>query len=121
MAVGDDARIVVTGLGCVSAYGLGVAALWSGLMAGRSAVRPERFTLGDLVAEHPAALLRDYDPARHFAPAIVAACDPFSQYALIAAREAFADAGLPAASEDPARTGVVLGNASGGEASREQS
>ena len=42
MSRSDDERVVVTGLGMVTPHGVGVAAAWSGVIEGRSAVGPVR-------------------------------------------------------------------------------
>jgi 3-oxoacyl-(acyl-carrier-protein) synthase len=95
--------VVVTGYGVVSPLGAGVSALWDGLCAGRSAVAPiARFAADDLTPRR-AAEVRD-----------VASDDPdrAAAFAVHAARDALADAGL-----DPAavpRLGVALGTTLGG-------
>lgn len=93
---------VVTGCGVISPYGRGVEALWRGLVGGHSAARPiTRFRADDLTpnvaAEVTEPLPDDADRAGVFA--------------LDAARQALADAGLGAAPPD---AGVVLGTTLGG-------
>ena len=99
-------RVVVTGVGCVSSLGVGAPALWDGLMLG-------------LEAQFPAAPVRGYAELDHFQPDELAMRDPFAQYAIVAAREAMRDAGVDSAYPDPAETGVILGNGSGGDGTRE--
>ena len=51
-AVPSNPRVVVTGLGAVTPFGVGVARLWEGLLAGRSAIRPiTGFDTADLPVE----------------------------------------------------------------------
>jgi 3-oxoacyl-(acyl-carrier-protein) synthase len=94
--------VVITGCGVVSPLGVGVPAFWEALLAGRSAVGPILgFPAGDL---HPNAAaevrgVADDDPDRAAA------------FALHAAAEALADAGLLRV---PPRTGVALGTTLGG-------
>lgn len=106
-------RVVVTGLGALSPLGANVSETWSSAVAGKSGVnritrfQPEGFRT------QIAAELKDYDPKAHFAPKDLRRMDPFMQYALVAAREAVADAGLPVG-ELGERTAVVVGSGIGG-------
>ncbi|HPL30910.1 MAG TPA: beta-ketoacyl synthase N-terminal-like domain-containing protein, partial [Anaerolineae bacterium] len=86
--------IVITGMGAVTPLGLGVQALWQGVLAGRSAVGPiTRFDAAAL-ATRIAAEVHDVDPLAHFDRKDARRLEPFVQYAVIAARQAIADAGL---------------------------
>lgn len=113
-------RVVVTGLGCVSSLGVGCTRFWCALERGTSAIRPTRVEKAGLENTFPAApIADDYDPLAHFTPDELPLRDPFAQYALVAAREAMADAGLRPFEGDPARTSVILGTGGGGEHARE--
>jgi nodulation protein E len=101
-------RIVVTGLGCINALGSDVDAFWSALIAGRSGVREPEWPAADRIKMRAAARVQDHDPARHFTSSQLAFLDPFSQFALIAAREAAQDSGLN--EQQRAGAGVVLGS-----------
>jgi 3-oxoacyl-(acyl-carrier-protein) synthase len=93
---------VITGCGAVSPLGLGVRALWEGLLAGRTAIAPIRgFPAGDL-APNVAAEVVDCGSGD---------TDRAGAFALAAATEALADAGLAA---PPATMGVALGTTLGG-------
>jgi 3-oxoacyl-(acyl-carrier-protein) synthase len=93
---------VITGCGVVSPLGEGVPAFWEGLVAGRSAVRPlSGFPAGDLSPANGAEV-----------PAPSTDTDRAGDFALRAAREALADAGL--LQDLPARSGVALGTTLGG-------
>ena len=107
-------RVAITGMGCVSALGCGVAAFWQGLLAGRSAER--RISLFDpaRLAVPVAAEVPSYDPARHFPAKKLDFLDRFAQFALLAASEALRDSGLEPARGDQARAGVALGTGVGG-------
>jgi len=104
-------RVVVTGLGATTPVGGDVATTWEGLVSGRSGVRaldgeqyaelPVRFA-GQLVVE-PTTLLEKSESRR---------LDRCQQIALIASREAWADAGAPEL--DPERLGVVVATGIGG-------
>src|SRR5438552_1005081 len=112
-------RVAVTGLGCISALGHDARAFWSRLLSGESAIRRVKRTVVDDTVEFPAAEVTGYDPLRWFKPSELLIRDPYAQYALIAAREALADAGL-SPREAPEQYAVVLGSGGGGETSREE-
>jgi nodulation protein E len=112
-------RVAVTGLGCVSALGHDVRTFLRGLRVGQSAILPVERARGGDVARFPAALVPSYDPLRYFTGPELLLRDPFAQFALIAAREAVADAGLDCR-DDPENTAIVFGTGGGGETSREE-
>jgi 3-oxoacyl-[acyl-carrier-protein] synthase II len=120
--------VVVTGLGAVSPYGVGVAALRDGLLAGRAtAARITRFDPTGY-ATQIACEVRDFDPFAHLHRKLVRQVDPFAQYALVAAQEALHQAGLlddegatttdarvPLTGDvDPHRAGAVIASGIGG-------
>ena len=106
-------RVAVTGLGTVNPLGADVASTWKAALAGTSAAR----TLDNDWKE-------SYGLSVDFACQIVPGAldslsrpesrklDPSGQYAMVAAREAWADAGSP--DVDPTRLGVVVGSGIGG-------
>jgi 3-oxoacyl-(acyl-carrier-protein) synthase len=104
------ARVAVTGIGVVSALGVGVGTFWDALVAGRTGCAPARRVQapGVLVAEvhgvEPRGVVRSPQGRR---------IDRTSLLALAAARLALADAGLVSETLDPARTALGLGSALG--------
>lgn len=113
-------RVVVTGLGCLSALGIGRAATWAALAEGRSGIAPGSRSVGPYTVTVPMGLVPGYSPEAHFDEDELTLLDPYAQYALVAAREALADAGLAGGDYDRARTAVVLGTGAGGEQAREE-
>ena len=109
-------RVVITGLGAVSPYGVGVDKLWENLKAGNSGI--DKITVIDLEkhAVHIAGEVKNYDPEKYFDPKEVKKTDRFTQFALIAAEEAVKDSGLDIENGDldPYRVGVIVGAAAGG-------
>ncbi|NIH79214.1 beta-ketoacyl-[acyl-carrier-protein] synthase family protein [Amycolatopsis viridis] len=112
--------VVITGIGATTPLGGDVASTWEGLLAGRSGIRRieadwvERFDLpvkiGATLAEDPAEKLPRVQARR---------LDRCEQIALIAARQAWADAGFEQPSDehtdvDPDRLGVSIGTGIGG-------
>lgn len=113
-------RVVITGMGAVTALGTGVDTLWRRALAGESGIaRLSRVALDDFPIT-VAGEVQGFDPAaiadrkerRHL--------DDFTLYALAAALEAVADADLVHRPATPERTGVVLGSGFGGLATFER-
>ena len=112
--MGSRPRVFVTGLGAVTALGLGVESLWTAARDGRSGVRELILprTTNQLVKQ--AAHLPDFAPADHLAPEVIRATDRFAQMAIVAATEALADAAWPSGEHLGSRTAVLVGSGIGG-------
>ncbi len=110
----DRTRVVVTGLGVITPVGADVASTWESLLAGRSGVRQ---LTDDWAAELPAriAAWAAADPATLIDRVQARRLDRCEQFAIVAAREAWAHAGSPEV--DPERLGVVVSSGIGGVAS----
>ena len=110
----DRTRVVVTGLGAITPVGADVASTWASLLAGRSGVGP---LTDDWAAELPTriAAWSVADPATLIDRVQARRLDRCEQFALVAAREAWAHAGSPAVA--PERLGVVVSSGIGGVAS----
>lgn len=113
----SDRRVVVTGLGAVTPLGTTVPDFWDAMMEGRSGAGP--ITHFD-ASEYPttfACEVKDFDPADYLDRKEARRLDPFAQFAIIAADEALADAGIDTGAlsdEERARTGVIMGSGIGG-------
>ncbi len=111
-------RVAVTGLGCISALGAGAAEFWQSLVAGRCGIRPLTHLPAGQLQISIGADVADYDATRHFEARRLAMLDRYSQFALVAAREAIASSGLDFANARNGaarRTAVILGTGIGGE------
>ena len=107
-------RVVVTGIGVVSALGSTRGDFWSALSEGRSAIGPiTKVDTADLRFKN-AAEVRGFDPGAHFDDKSLLWLDPFSQFGIAAAREAVADSQIVFTDELRGRTGVVTGSCLGG-------
>ena len=112
-------RVAVTGLGVVSALGVGTGCFWNGLQAGISGVRRiTRFDPSGYIAQ-AAAEVCGFDPAAHFDDPEREVLDPFSQYALVAADEAWREAAIDLSEIERDRAGAILGTALGGAISQD--
>lgn len=110
----DARRIIVTGMGAVSAAGLGAPALWHAARDGRSCIGKAQFPRPYRGRIKIAAQVRDFDPAAHVTPAELPFCDPVTQYLFAAAEEAIAQAGLAQAKPMGPRTATIIGTGIGG-------
>jgi 3-oxoacyl-[acyl-carrier-protein] synthase II len=110
----DRTDVVVTGLGAITPLGADVSSTWEALLAGRSGVRK---LTDDWARELPAriAAWAAAEPATLIDRVQARRLDRCEQFAIVAAREAWADAG--AADVDPERLGVVVSSGIGGIAS----
>lgn len=114
---GPRPEIAVTGIGLVTAAGIGVEASWRGVCAGVSTARRDPNLAGlpvDISCTVPG-----FDPGKHVGRRSRLVHDRFVQLAVAAAREAVADAGLDPQTWDGARVGVVIGCGVGGTATSE--
>jgi nodulation protein E len=107
-------RVVISGMGAVSAAGLGAERLWAAARDGVSQIR-------DLKTERPydgrikiAAQVPEFDPSIYIEPNLLAFCDPFTRFTVVAADEAFAQAGFGRKDIAGSRTGVIIGTGIGG-------
>ena len=107
----DSQRVVVTGLGATTPLGGDVPTTWSGMLACRSGVRVLTEDWVDTLPVHIAARVA-VEPSEVLPVPLQRRTDRGSQFALIAAREAWADAGSPEV--DPERLGVVVASGIGG-------
>jgi 3-oxoacyl-[acyl-carrier-protein] synthase II len=106
-------RVLITGIGSISCFGLGVGALVDGLESGATGVEPiARFDTSGC-RSHCAALIRDFDAARFIAPLKLRRIDAVGRVAVAAAQLALADAGyLDVARRDD--VGVAMGTFTAG-------
>ena len=101
-------------MGPITTAGTGREALWAGLQAARSpVVDVTRFDASPF-RTRIAAEIRDFEPTDYMDRHRARRLDLFSQFAIAATRLALDDAGLDAASVDPARAAVQMGSALGG-------
>jgi 3-oxoacyl-[acyl-carrier-protein] synthase II len=108
-------RAVITGLGPITALGIGKAALWSAVLEGRSGIRPVSFfDTSPYHAKHSAEV-REWTPKDFFPPHRLKRLDRYAQFAVASALLALEDAGLPWSAQQPQdRVGVSFGTALGG-------
>ena len=113
-------RVAITGLGPITAAGIGVEGLWEGLRRERSPIR--RITRFDASPwrSRIAAEIDDFEPERFMDARTARRLDRYSQFSIAAARLALEDARLDPTRLDPDRVAVQMGSALGGVAYAEQ-
>lgn len=107
-------RVVVTGIGVVSALGNNAAEFWESVSSGRSGIGPlENIDASELRIKN-AAEARAFDAAKYFTEKELMFLDPFAQFGVAAAREAVAGSGIEFRNGMQDRAGVVTGSCLGG-------
>ncbi len=106
--------VVVTGMGCVSAAGIGADKLWRATVEGRSQVGTLKFERSPRQRVTSAAHISDFDPTTLIDEDVLRYCDRFTQLSLFATDEAIHQAGLAEASPFGNRTAVIIGTGIGG-------
>ncbi len=107
-------RVAITGLGCISALGHDVASTWLGLSKGQSGIAPLTGVKGERLMVKVVAAVKDFDPVAYLDERVEDFTDRFSQFAIVAAREAAKDAGLNFRDGLSARTACLVGTGMGG-------
>lgn len=107
-------RVVITGAGTVNALGLCVSETLAAFREGRCGIGELEVQDADRLAIRIGAQVRGWDPEAHFNRQQIALYDRFTQFTLMAAREAVAQAGLDFRGKLGLESGVVLGTAGGG-------
>jgi 3-oxoacyl-[acyl-carrier-protein] synthase II len=112
----EPPRVVVTGMGALTALGNDVDSTWAGLVAGRSGIRTIEAFDPSRLSSRMAGEVRDFDPSAVVDRKDQRRFDRYIQLGLVVARQAMDQAGLPARVEGELaeRTGVILGTGLGG-------
>jgi nodulation protein E len=112
-------RVVVTGTGVISALGNNTASFWQALLAGKSGVREIVGIDASQIRFKNGAEIRDYVPEDNFETKDIPFMDRFAQFAVLAAREAIANAGIEWTADLRETTAVITGSCLGGRAAEE--
>lgn len=106
-------RVVVTGLGAISPLGNNLADTWQGLVSGVSGAAPITHFDATKFKTRFACEVKNFDGTKIFGKD-ARKMDLFTQYAIVAAEEAIADAAFDLENEDKTRFGVIWGTGIGG-------
>ena len=109
-----ERRVVITGLGAVTPIGNNTNDFWEGIKEGKCGIDEiTRFDITNFKVKL-AAELKDFNAEDHFDRREAKRLDRFSQYAMVAAREAWKDSGLDKETENMERVGIIIGSGIGG-------
>jgi 3-oxoacyl-[acyl-carrier-protein] synthase II len=114
--VTDRRRVVVTGMGLITALGNNLPTTWAGLVEGRSGIRTIEAFDPSRINSRMAGEVRGFDAGGLLDRKVIRRTDRYAQFGLVAAAEALAQAGLPGRFEGELAeaTGVILGTGLGG-------
>lgn len=108
-------RVVVTGMGMVSPFGIGTEVFWNSLLECKSGISTIENISLDGHTVHIAGEIKDFNADEYLDSKDARRMDRYTQFAVIAADEAIADSGIVAGENvDPYRYGVIVGSAAGG-------
>ncbi len=113
-------RVVITGQGSITSLGMTAPATIEAMREGRSGIVDLEFENVERLSVRIGGQIRGYAPESFFSPQQLSLYDRFTQFALIAAREALEQSGLEIDERLGERTGVVLGTAGGGLLTQEE-
>ena len=107
-------RVVITGLGVLSAVGLTVEESWANILAGKSGIAPiTKFDTSPFSVSFGGEL-KGFDPTDYINAKDVKKMDPFIHYGIAAGAQAIRDSGLEITDENAPRIGVSMGSGIGG-------
>ncbi len=112
-------RVVVTGLGVVSPVGKDAASYWSGLTRGDCGIGTPTLVAPELLQQKAVAEVKDFDPRNYFDDRQIVTLDRVSQFIVVAAREAIAQAGISFENGLSERTAAIIGTGAGGQTTQE--
>lgn len=107
-------RIVVTGMGTINSLGLSVAETWEKVLNGVSGVGPITLFDSSRLMVRIACEVKGFKPEDYMDPKEARRRDRFEQFAIAAAKEAIAQAGLAIEQDEAGRVGVFMSSAIGG-------
>lgn len=108
-------RVVITGLGAVSPFGVGVDKFWSSLVEGKSGLSTSELIDIDKHVVKISGEVKNFNPEDYLDPKEAKKMDRYIQFAMIAADEAVKDAKLEEVNDvDPYKIGVIVSAAAGG-------
>ena len=113
-------RVVITGIGVISALGHNSSDFWQSLRDGQSGIGPITSVDRTQLRLQNGAEVRNFNPLNHFEPKRIELLDRFAQFGLIAAREAVNGACIKWTQDLRERTSIVTGSCVGGQTSEDQ-
>lgn len=107
-------RVVITGMGAITAQGVGVPSIWKNIKAGHSGIAPiEKIDIQSFPVKN-AAEIKNFNATAFFSKKEANHMDLFIQYALVAADFAMQESGFSTATTTNDRAGSIIGTGIGG-------
>jgi len=107
-------RVVVTGMGMISAIGHSVEETWQNILAGKSGAALIDSFDASAYSTHFSASVRDLDISKYIVPKDSRKMDPFVQYGMVAGIQAMEDSGFEITAQNAPRVGCAIGSGIGG-------
>jgi len=114
MTSNNETRVVITGMGAITALGNTVDEFWAGVKHGKSGIREISLVSPDGFPCSVSGEIQDFDATDYMGRKEARRMARFSQFAVAAAHQAVKDSGIDFEKEDPDRIGVLIGSGSGG-------
>ena len=114
-------RVVITGLGVISAAGHNAADFWNRVSKGQPSIGPITTIPTDTLNVEIGAEVAGFEPADYFDKRQLGMLDRFSQFGLVAAREAVSDSGISFDGEAGERAAAIIGSGVGGQTTLDKS
>jgi nodulation protein E len=114
-------RVVITGLGAVTPIGHDVPTFWDELKKGTEGVRPIELITDPRLNQKTLGEVKGFDPLKHFDDRELNLLDRVSQFAVVCARQAIAQAGITFDGELADRTATIVGTGIGGQTTADDS
>ena len=109
-----ERRVVITGLGAITPIGNNAVQTWNGIKEKKCGIDKITLVNTETFKTSLAAEVKEYNPLDYFEPKQVKRLDRSSQFAIIAAREAFKDSGINSENTNLERVGVFVSSGIGG-------
>jgi nodulation protein E len=114
-------RVVVTGWGVISSIGHTAESFWANTTQGMCGIAPVTLVPADQLLQKMVAEVKDFDPLGHFTDRQISTLDRVSQFAVVAAREAIAQANISFENGLSERTATIMGCGAGGQTTHDNS
>ncbi|MGH1368983.1 MAG: beta-ketoacyl-[acyl-carrier-protein] synthase family protein [Maritimibacter sp.] len=107
-------RVVITGAGTINPLGADIAATQAAMRAGQGAIAPLNVTDVDRLSIKIGASVQGFDPNDHFSAKSLPLYDRFTQFALVAARQAMQQSAPELSEQEALSAGVIIGSSGAG-------
>ena len=107
-------RVVITGAGVISSLGMDLTTNFNSLSEGKNGIGPIDFLNAERLSVRIGGQIHNFNPHNYFSKQENSIYDKFTQFALIATKQAVSSSGIELKEKDSSKVGVILGTAGGG-------